>query len=352
MRQGPEGNYTNIIATTVQLQLDERRRPQPRDHGDGDRHGGARRRALAGELGQPSGTIDGGDPRWTRGLCWSWQDDNNRMGKRNGMRRTVRSTLHLIAVLAAAVTAAAGERTQETRQVGPYEATLQRSGTPMLVLREADGRTTEYAVEGTVRAIKAAAYSPAGRLTILAEADGATYAVVIEPSAAVKVAELRTASAAVTETGQFILWDREQGRLGSRTTSEFRLVEIDALPSDGSVPRLGGRVVHASSSGASSIRGSAITSIGDSTFAFLALSPRGGDASVVAVRAIAGAEPTVASQPLAASDFIAADTDAQPAVLTQGPTISRVRARGLVLRLDFAGPSADSPGRSARVRLW
>jgi hypothetical protein len=272
------------------------------------------------------------------------------------MQRTFRSALHLIAVLAAAVTATAGEQAQESRQLGPYEATLQRSvsGTPTLVLREADGRTTQYAVDGTVRAITAAAYSPAGRVTILAEADGATYAVVIAPTAAVKVGELRTASAAVTETGQFILWDREQGRVGSRTTSEFRLVDVDALPlpSDGSVPRLGGRVVQPTITGSTPIRGSAITSVGESTFAFLALSPRGGDASVVAVRAAAGAEPAVVSQPLSASAFIAADADAQPAILTQGPTISRVRARGLVLRLDFAGPSADTPGRSARVRLW
>ena len=272
------------------------------------------------------------------------------------MRQLSRSVVHLLAALVAAVTITAGEHPQEIRQLGPYEATLQRSasGTTTLVLREADGRTTEYAVDSTVRAIKTAASSPAGRVTILAEADGAAYAVVVAPDSAVKVGEVRAASAAVNETGQFVLWDREQGRLGSRTTSEFRLVDVDALPlpSDGSVSRLGGRVVHVSSAGASSIRGSAITSVGDSTFAFLALSPRGGDASVVAVRAAAGAEPAVVSQPLSASAFIAADADAQPAILTQGPTISRVRARGLVLRLDFAGPSADTPGRSARVRLW
>jgi hypothetical protein len=280
----------------------------------------------------------------------------NQILKGSHMQRTCRSALHVIAVLATAVSATALGQAQESRQLGPYEATLQgsASGAPTLVLREADGRTTEYAVDGTVRAIRTAAHSPAGRVTILAEANGATYAVIIEPTAAVKIGEIRAASAAVTETGQFILWDREQGRVGSRTGSEFRLVDVDALPlpSDGSVPRLGGRVVQPTTAGAAAIRGSAITSIGDATFAFLALSPRVANASVVAVRAVAGAEPTVVSQPLAVSDFIAADTDAQPAVLTQGPTLSRVRARGLVLRLDFAGPSADTPGRSARVKLW
>jgi hypothetical protein len=116
-----------------------------------------------------------------------------------------------------------------------------------------------------------------------------------------------------------------------------------------------GRLVYPTPGAAPHIRGSEIVSVGDATFAFLALAARGGAASVVGVRVGAAGDATVVSRGLTANDFTdrsLIDAVAMPSGTAPGPVISRLPGEGLSLRLDFASRSAGVKGRTARLRLW
>jgi len=245
---------------------------------------------------------------------------------------------------------------QKVIRTGPYEASLQAlaNGSTGLVLRHEDGTTTVYPIGVAATSLKAAAHSPSGRVTIVAETDGGMYVMVVAPASATTVAGGAAARAAVTCNGRFILWDRRQPAGGPPQSSEYRLVDVDALPlpADATAAPLGGEVVYPTTGTNPHIRASTISSVGDSTFAFLDLSST---ATVVAIRATPGEAPSVMTRPLTATDLVdpaQLDGAVLPATLAAGPTISRVPGEGLVVRLDFAGPSPEHTGRSARLRIW
>jgi hypothetical protein len=245
---------------------------------------------------------------------------------------------------------------QKVIAAGSYEASLHvlASGSRELVLRHTDGSTTEYPVDVAATALKAAARSPSGRVTIVAETASGMSVMVVAPTTATMLAGGLAASAAVSDNGQFILWDRPQPAGAPPQSSEYRLVDVDALTasSDMSAAPLAGRVVYPTGGTDTHIRASAITSVGDSTFAFLDLSST---ATVVAIRAIRGEAPSVVTRPLVPTDLVdpaQIEGAALPATLAAGPSISRVLGEGLVVRLDFAGPSPGHSGKSARLRIW
>jgi hypothetical protein len=221
-------------------------------------------------------------------------------------------------------------------------------------VRHTDGSTTEYPLDVAVTSLKAAAHSPSGRLTVVAEADGRMYVIVVAPPSATTLAGGFAASAAVSDNGQFIQWDRPQPLGAPPQSSEYRLVDVDALllPTDTTIAPLVGHVVYPTGGTDPHIRASAITSVGDSTFAFLDLSST---ATVVAIRAILGKAPSVATRPLMPTDLVdpaQIEGAALPATLAAGPTLSRAPGEGLVVRLDFAAAAPGHTGKSARLRIW
>ncbi|HEY0875849.1 MAG TPA: hypothetical protein VGD94_20405 [Vicinamibacterales bacterium] len=271
------------------------------------------------------------------------------------MRRILASMCTIAAAVFLSSNVGAIPPAQNVVQAGAYEASLQvlTSGSAGLVLRT-DGSTTEYSFDVAVTSLKAAAHSPSGRVTIVAETDGGMYVMVVAPASATTVAGGAAASAAMSDNGRFILWDRRQPAGGPPQSSEYRLVDVDALPlpADATAAPLGGEVVYPTTGTNPHIRASTISSVGDSTFAFLDLSST---ATVVAIRATPGEAPSVMTRPLTATDLVdpaQLDGAVLPATLAAGPTISRVPGEGLVVRLDFAGPSPEHTGRSARLRIW
>jgi hypothetical protein len=272
------------------------------------------------------------------------------------MRRIVVSICMFAAAVYIPVTVDAITAAQNVVRMRPYEASLQvlAGESTGLVLRHTDGSTTEYPIDVAVTSLKAAAHSPSGRVTIVAETDGGVYVMVVVPASATTLAGGFAASAAVSDNGRFILWDRPQPAGAPLQSSEYRLVDVDALPlpTDTTTAPVVGHVVYPTGGTDSHIRASAITSVGDSTFAFLDLSST---ATVVAIRAILGEAPSVVTRPLTPSDLVdpaQIEGAALPATLAAGPSISRVSGEGLVVRLDFAAPSTGHSGKSARLRIW
>ncbi|HEY0875846.1 MAG TPA: hypothetical protein VGD94_20390 [Vicinamibacterales bacterium] len=245
---------------------------------------------------------------------------------------------------------------QNVVRTGPYEASLEvlASGSTGLVLRHTDGSTTQYPNDVVATSLRTAAHSSSGRVTIVAETNGGMYVMVVAPASATTLAGGAAASAAVSDNGRFILWDRPQPPGAPPQSSEYRLVDVDALPlpTDPTGAPLGGEVVYPTAGTDPHIRASAITSVGDATFAFLNLSHA---ATAVAIRATRGEAPSVVTRPLTATDLAdpaEIDGAALPATLAAGPTISRVPGDGLVVRLDFAAAAQGHSGKSARLRIW
>jgi hypothetical protein len=160
-------------------------------------------------------------------------------------------------------------------------------------------------------------------VTIIGDAGRGAYVLVVAPESATKVGEMLAGSAAVNETGQFVLWsDRAWTSAPPALSSEYRLVDVDRLPplTDSRWVTKPGRLVYPTAGAAPDIRGSEIVSVGDATFAFLALSARGGAASVVGLRVGALGEATVVSRPLTATDFTDRSVvDAVAVPISKGP---------------------------------